>query len=497
MTPRIAGLLLLLAASLGAAPEPRAELKLHGLFGDGMILQRGIPCPVWGTAAPGDPVSVSFVGQTKTAKTGADGRWSVKLDPLSAGGPHELKVNQLTIRDVMVGEVWLAAGGANMEMPVKSALLAKTEPDDSPVAMIRFFVVPRRESETPEKDVAGAWKSNRSEAVADVSATAYFFARELRHRLQVPVGFLQATAEYANMEMWLSKETLAATPGLRLLTVPQAIDLANYEIAHALYLDSVRRAKEAEARGEKPPPVRPRLGRPASFSSRYNGMIAPMVGFAIRGAILDQGEAETYRGSSYRSEISAVVDGWRKAWGQGEFPFGFVQATNQGAREEEITETALPKFREAQLLGLKVPNTGMVVTVDLSDGTTTLPRNKEEVGRRLALWADHKAYGHTDVVYSGPTFDSLKIEGNKARLFFKNTGSGLKIGGDRLTGFSLASDFRRFFWADARIEGNSVVVTCEDVKWPAAVRYGWANNADSNLFNEEGLPASPFRTDNW
>jgi len=462
-----------------------------------MILQRDAPCPVWGSAAPGAEISVSILGQTKATKAGADGRWTVKLDPIHAGGPHELKVNQITIRDVLVGDVWLASGGANMEMPVKAALISKTEPDDSPVAMIRFFVVPHRDSDKPLRDVEGTWKSNRSDAVADVSATSYFFARELRHRLKVPVGLIQASVDNAPGEMWISKEGLVAVPGLRLLTVPQAINLANYEIAHALYLESLRKAKEAEERGEKPPPIRPKLFKPAEFSANYNGMIAPLIPFAIRGAILDHGEMETWRGNSYRSELAGIIEGWRKAWGQGEFPFGYVQVTNRGRREEEISDTALPKFREAQALGLRVPNTGMAVTIDLSDGTTMQPRNKEEVGRRLALWAENRVYGKTDVVYSGPIFDSMKIEGHQMRLIFKNVGSGLKMGGDRLTGFSMASDFRRFFWANARIDGNSIVVTCEDVQWPAAVRYGWADNADGSLFNQEGLPAPPFRTDGW
>jgi sialate O-acetylesterase len=488
---RLAVLLIL----VGWTP-PRDEVTLHGLFGDGMILQRDTPCPVWGSAAPGTEIRVAILGQTKSTKAGADGRWMLRLDPIPAGGPHELRVNDRTIRDVLVGEVWLAAGGASMEMPVKAALLAKTEPDDSPVAMIRFFVVPRRDSDQPTNDVEGSWKSNRSEGVGEVSATAYYFARELRHRLQVPVGFIQACAEAAPGEMWISKEALAAVPGLRLLTIPQKLRQENYEIVHALYLESLRKAKEAEERGEKPPPLVPKVTKPPEFSATYNGMIAPLIPFAIRGAVLDQGDIETYRGFSYRSELTAMIEGWRKAWGQGEFPFGYVQVPNAGRRDEEIRDTAMPRFREAQALCLKVPNTGMVVTVDLSNGTTPL-RNKEEVGRRLALWAEHKAYGRTDVVYSGPVFDSLKIEGNKARLTFKNVGSGLKIAGDRLTGFSLASDFRRFFWASATIEGNSVVVTCEDIRWPAALRYGWADNGDCNLCNQEGLPAAPFRTDNW
>jgi sialate O-acetylesterase len=491
MSRILTGVLLLLLCS------SRAPLKLHGLFGDGMVLQRDIACPVWGTASPGEEIMVRIAGQKKTTRAGDDGRWSLKLDPLAAGGPHELTVNDHTFRDVLVGEVWLASGGSNMDMPVKAAQIAKTEPDDSPIPMIRFFVAPRGSEEAPQKDVVGAWKTNRSDAVADVSAVAYYFAREIQHRLKVPVGFLQATVESSLAEKWISKSALQANPSLRFLTVPQSMNQNNFNIANAWYLESVRKAEEAKKRGDPVPEVRPRPAPPGQMSVHYNAMVAPLVPYAIRGAVFYQGEAEYWRTGQYRAALSALIQDWRSDWGQGDFPFGFVQLANLGPRTAEPEETALPRFRDAQTQVLSVPNTGMVVTVDIGDARNDQPRNKEEVGRRLALWADAKVYGKSDLVFSGPLYDSIKIETSKVRIKFKNIGGGLKAGGDKLVGFQMAGDFRKFFWANAAIEGDTVVVWCDDVKWPAAVRYAYADNPECNLYNSEGLPASPFRTDNW
>lgn len=491
-------LVLLLAAAPGSARGARGAVRLHGLFGDGMILQRDLPCPVWGTAQPGEEISVSILGRTRTTTAGPDGRWSVKLDPMPAGGPHELKVNDLVVRDVLVGEVWLAAGGTNMLMPVKAALIPKTEPDDSPVPMIRFFVVPRRESETPEKDVAGAWMNNRSsEAVGDASAVAFYFARELRRRLKVPVGFIEAAVENSPGDQWMSRPALQSNPELREWTLPNAINVANYAIANPRYLDSVRRADEARKRGDPVPPVLPKPVPPIHLSILYNGMIAPLVPYGIRGAVYYQGEIEYYRAARYVHLLSALIRNWRDDWGLGEFPFGYVQLASVGPRTEEPQETALPKFRDSQFHALKVPNTGMAVTVDIGDAMGALPRNKEEVGRRLALWAEAKAYGNSDLVYSGPLYDSIKIEGSKVRVKFKNLGGGLMAGADKLVGFQICGDFRHFTWADARIEGDTVVVWSEGIQWPAAVRYAWADNPECNLYNKEGLPASPFRSDRW
>lgn len=491
---RAAAVLLLL---LCAPASVRPPLKLHGLFGDGMVLQREIACPVWGTAAPGETVTVEICGRTKTVQVGPDGRWSVRLDPLPAGGPHELRVNDHAIRDVLVGDVWLAAGGSNMAMPVKEALIATTQPDEGPVAMVRFFVVPRREEDEPRKDVEGAWRSSRSEAVADVSALAYYFARDLQRRIQVPVGFIQAASADSMADAWIGKHSLGSTPGLRRATFLHGMQKDNYDIAYGRYLGSLKKAEDAKAKGEPVPEVLPKPVKPEGTSALYNGMIAPLLPFALKGAIFSQGEAESWRATQYESLLGGLIRSWRADWAQGEFPFGFLQLANVGARKDEPEETALPRFRDAQAQVLKLPGTGMAVTVDLGQPREVTFRNKEAAGRRLARWAEGKVYGKSDLVTSGPTFDAMKIEGSRVRITFKNVGGGLKGNGDKVVGFQMASDFRKFYWANATIEGNSVVVTCEDVKWPAAVRYAYADNPECNLYNQEGLPALPFRTDSW
>jgi sialate O-acetylesterase len=493
---RSASLLLLTALLAGACP-PAADAKLHALFTDGVVLQRGVPCPVWGSSAPGDRISVSLAGRTKSVKTDADGRWSVRFDPMDAGGPYELKVNQTVVRDVMIGEVWVAAGGSNMELPLKSALIAKTEPDEGPVSMVRFFVLPVRESSEPQRDVAASWKTGRSETVSDVSAVGYFFARELQRRLKVAVGVIQASAPDSTAEKWISKGGFASDRDLREFTVLNSMALSNYRGANARYLESLRKAEEARKRGDPLPRVLPKPLPPFQQSELYNGMIAPLMPFAVKGVIWYQGEPDYFHGMTYRKLLGGLIKDWRQQWALGEFPFGYVQYANYGNRREQPEDTALPRFREAQRLTLQLPNTGMVVAVDIGDPRDERPRNKEEVSRRLALWAEARAYGKSDLVYSGPLFDSMKIEGNKIRILFKNAGSGLKMAGDSLKGFALASEFRHFAWANAMIDGNSVVVWCDEVKWPAAVRYGWDDNPECTLFNQEGLPASPFRTDTW
>lgn len=493
-----ATLLFLAVAAAGSAREPRPDLKINRLFADGMVLQRDVRCPVWGTAAPGEAIRVSIAGQAQVTHAGADGRWSLSLDPLPAGGPHELAVNERVLRDVMVGEVWLAAGGPNMDMPLKAAQIGKSEADDGPVSMLRFFVVPRRDSDDPERDLEdGAWRSNRSETVSEVSAVAYFFARELRRRLGVPVGILQASSETGVSEDWISKRGLASNPSLREFAVSYSMNQANYNIAHARYLGSLRDAEEARRRGLPAPPVLPKPPRPGATSGFYNGMIAPIQPYGLRGAIWYQGESEFWRGVRYRKLLAGLIQSWRAEWATGAFPFGFVQLSGLGPRNDIPEESALPRFRDSQFQTLQVENTGMAVTVDLGDGSTDRPRNKEEVGRRLALWAEARAYGRPDLVYSGPLYDSMHIERDGVRIRFKNVGGGLKAVGEKLTGFSMSSDFRKFFWAKAVIEGDTVVVKSDDIRWPAAVRYAWSDNPECNLFNQEGLPASPFRTDDW
>jgi sialate O-acetylesterase len=500
MIARSAGVVLLLAAAaLGSAAEPRAGLKLHGLFGDGLVLQRDLPCPVWGTAAPGETVEVAISGQKKkSAKTGADGRWSVRLDPISAGGPHELTVSgssTLTVRDILVGEVWLAAGGSNMQMPLKATKIAQTDVDDS-IGRLRFFVVPPGAADEPQNEVSGSWKSARSEATGEFSAAAYYFGRELVRQLKVPVGILQASADDSRIDQWSSKRSLGQSRGGRASMISYTLQMRNYEDTTLMYLDSVRKAEEAKKKGEPIPRILPKPPKPDPVSDLYNARIAPLIPYGLKGAIWYQGEIETWNAWLYASMLPGLIKSWRAEWGQGEFPFGYVQLANHGSREYVQPNSIWAQFRDVQMKALETPHTGMVVAVDLGGDEQELPRNKEDVGKRLSLWALARAYGK-DLVYSGPLYDSMAIQIDKIRVRFKNVGGGLKVNGSRLKGFKMSGDFRIFVDADAEIDGDTVVVSSKECHWPAAVRYAWAENPDCNLTNKEGLPASPFRSDNW
>jgi sialate O-acetylesterase len=499
MIARSAGIALLLAAaSFGSALEPRADLKLHGLFTDGLVLQRDVPCPVWGTAAPGDTVLVALAAQKKSTKAGGDGRWSLRLDPMPAGGPFELTASvssRITIRDVLVGEVWLASGGSNMEMPLKDTKIAQTDADDS-IGQLRFFVVPPGSAEAPQKDLSGAWKTARSEATGEFSAAAYYFGRELLKQLKVPVGILQASAENSRADQWIPARSLGQSRGGRGSAVLNRMQMENYEIVNQKYLASLHRAEEAKRKGEPVPPILPKPPRPDSVSDLYNARIAPLIPYALKGAIWYQGEAETYNAVAYATMFPGLIQSWRAEWGQGDFPFGYVQLAGYGSRSDPAGNPIRAQFRDAQKKALEIAQTGMVVAVDLGEVDEAKTRNKEEVGKRLSLWALARVYGK-DLVYSGPFYDSMAIEIDKIRIRFKNVGGGLKVNGTKLNGFKMSGDFRIFVDADAVVDGDTVVVSSKEVHWPAAVRYAWADNPDCNLTNQEGLPASPFRTDNW
>lgn len=498
MHSRIAAILALAAASIGSAREEPAALRVHGLFGDGMVLQRDRACPVWGTGPAGASVRVSIAGQTRTATAGADGRWSLKLEPMSAGGPHEMTVSgaeEIVFRDVLVGEVWVAAGGGNMDLPLKSARIVQTESDEQGIGQLRFFQAPKAASDEPQTEISGAWKSGRSDAAPEFSAVAYSFARELQRTLKVPVGILQASADESRADQWMPRRALRYSRAGRGIAILYGMRMTNYEQTLAQHRGSLLRAEEARRKGEAPPPVLPEPPRPDPVSDLYHARILPMIPYGIRGAIYYQGEAELYLGHQYEGLLAGLIQGWREDWGQGAFPFGFVQLANTGPRPDPGTTSPWAQFRDAQRRVLSVPGTGMAVAIDLGEGENPRPRNKEEVGRRLALWAESQVYGR-DVVFAGPLYDSIRIEGDKVRVRFKNLGGGLKAEG-RLRGFRLSGEFRIFTDADAVIDGDSVVVSSPEVKWPAAVRYGWADNPDCNLTNKEGLPASPFRSDSW
>lgn len=451
---------------IGATAVASAAVKLPALFADNMVLQRGQAVPVWGWADKGEEVTVTVAGQTLTTKADDDGRWKVTLDKLEVGQPLEMTVkgssgNAVTLKNVAVGDVWLCAGQSNMEMGVTMCNDAAKEVAAANYPKIRLFMVTRAMTEQPATDVKGTWKPCSSESIAaggwgGFSATAYFFGRQLYKDLNVPIGLIDSSWGGTPAEFWTSRETLEANPVLKPL-----------------------------AKGEA--------------SRLYNGMIAPLIPYAIRGAIWYQGESNAMRAHQYQTLFPAMIANWRADWGQGDFPFGYVQIAPFNYRGAwKIDPACCPELWEAQLLTLNaVPNTGMAVTSDISDLNDIHPKNKQDVGRRLALWALAKVYGR-DIVYSGPIYKSTAVEDNKIRLQFDHQGGGLTTrDGKPLTDFTIAGEDQKFVPAVATIDGGSVVVHSDQVAKPVAVRFAWRETSTPNLANKEGLPASSFRTDRW
>jgi len=499
----ITGFWLLLAANAFA------DVRLARIFSDHAVLQRGKPVPVWGTAEPGEKVTVEFRGQKISTVAGDTGEWRVTLKPMPAGGPFQMTVrgnNTVVLNDVLVGEVWVASGQSNMEWPVALSNNAEQEIAQANNPQIRLFVVPKAVADRPLKDLSGgAWQPCTSETVRNFSAVGYFFARELQRALKVPVGVIETAWGGTPAESWTSKPTLMAHPSLRYLLenwqraevdYPQALE--NYQKQLAEWERAAAQARaEGKPEPKKPdPPQEPRTN-PWKPSGLFNAMIAPIVPYAIQGAIWYQGESNAGRAYEYRTLFPAMIQDWREAWAQGDFPFLFVQLANFMAAKPEPGESAWAELREAQLMTLSLPKTGMAVAIDIGDANDIHPRNKQDVGKRLALNALAIAYGKK-VVYSGPIYERMKREGNAIRLYFKHVDGGLTtLNGEPLKGFAIAGADRKFVCAEARIDGNTVVVSSPQVPEPVAVRYAWADNPVCNLYNRAGLPASPFRTDDW
>ncbi|HOF88305.1 MAG TPA: sialate O-acetylesterase [Armatimonadota bacterium] len=647
--------------------ESVTSLTLAALFSEGMVLQRERPLPIWGWAPPGARVAVALAGARAEATAGDDGRWRATLAPLPAGGPHTLTVTAgaeaLTVGDILVGEVWICSGQSNMEWPLSLARDAEAEIRAADDPGLRMFTVAKAAVYAPARDVQGAWQPCTPGTAGNFSAVGYFFARELRRRLGIPVGMINASWGGTVAEAWTSREALEADPALRGIADDYEAMMAGVDDVQAAYRTAYaaweRRALPEDAgnsghprgwadpatdaadwptmalpgnwqdRGLRhhgvvwfrleldlpaawagrdldlhlapidksditywnnvpvggidfrehplawctpraytvpgalvtagrntlavrvfshmyasgmigsaaqmrvkpvgapeadaiplagawryqveqnfgltqvsPPPMPPGPGNPNSPYALHRGMIAPLVPYALRGAIWYQGESNADRGDQYRALFPAMIADWRRQWGQGDFPFYYVQLANYMAETPEPGESRWAELREAQRLTLSCPNTGMAVIIDIGDAADIHPTNKQDVGLRLARWALAKDYGQ-EVVYSGPLYRAMRVEGGAIRLFF-DPGAPASSPAQRLMAqdgppraFQIAGADRRFVWADAVIDGDTVVVSSPRVPAPVAVRYGWANNPPCNLYNAAGLPAAPFRTDDW
>ena len=492
----------------------RADVKLHTLFGDHMVLQSGVKAPVWGTADPGEQVKVTLGTASAQATADSVGRWKVELGPLEAGGPFEMTVagkNTVTLHDVAVGEVWICSGQSNMEMAVGNSPRAwggvdnaKQEIAAGDYPMIRHFAVKKAVAGKPQSEVIGQWVVATPETVGEFTAVGYFFGREIHEALNVPVGLIHTSWGGTPAEAWSSEQALAGDPDLASITKSWQEKLAGYPQLLDKYReqltqwDEAARRAEAEGKVAPMPPEFPDDPRSNSWraSGLFNGMIAPLIPYGIRGAIWYQGESNADRAYQYRKLFPAMIEDWRRAWGEGDFPFLFVQLANY--IQDYAPKTSWAELREAQFMAWSLPKAGMATVVDIGDPNDIHPKNKQELGRRLALAAEAIAYGK-DVVYAGPIYGSMKTEGAAIRIIFKHVSGGLiaKGAGKTLRGFEIAGEDRKFVPAEAKISGDTILVHSAQVPHPVAVRYAWADNPQCSLYGKSGLPAYPFRTDDW
>ncbi|UCG50134.1 MAG: hypothetical protein JSU94_10160 [Phycisphaerales bacterium] len=501
---RLFGIALLLVSAGGAF----ADVRLPAVIGDNMVLQGGGKAPIWGWAEPKELVTVRIGAGAKarTVRAGEDGRWMLKIDVPDAGGPYEMTIrgkNTITVRNILVGEVWVCSGQSNMQWPVQRAANSAQEIAAADYPKIRLFTVQRKVADSPQSDCTGQWAECSSATAGGFSAVAYFFGRELHKELDVPVGLIHTSWGGTPAESWTRREVLEGEEDFAPILERHDEMIARYPEAKRQYERRLEQwkqaAKKARAEGKKAP-GRPRTpsgpGSSRTPGGLYNAMIAPLIPYSIKGAIWYQGEANAGRAYQYRKLFGAMIRNWRQDWGQGDFAFLFVQLANYMAVAPEPGESAWAELREAQSMALGLANTGMAVIIDIGEANNIHPKNKQDVGRRLALWALAGSYGK-DVVYSGPIYKSMEVRSGEVVLHFDHAGGGLVGRGGALKGFAVAGEDRKFVWADARIEGETVVVRSEKVGRPVAVRYAWANNPVCNLYNREGLPASPFRTDDW
>jgi sialate O-acetylesterase len=523
-----------LALLLMAAPAS-AGVRLASVFGPHMVLQREMPARVWGWAAPGDEVSVEFAGQKKAATADAKGAWKVDLDPMPASAePRALKVTSkadakgVELSDVLVGEVWLASGQSNMGTGLGEYTRVWPEVFQQAIPQMRYFTAPYWGSYVPKDDLqpGGTWRVCETNQVAYLSATAFFFGRELQRTLKVPVGMVVPCIGGTPIESWVPREAFEAHDETReilakweklLEAVPEARE--KYDEHHRkwiqdtrdyyqkVYLPWQKEVAAAKAEGKTPPPQPPDMNRPPFWymapTSLYNALIAPLAPLSMRGVIWYQGESGSSSGvmENYRKLFMAMVPAWRKLWGRGDFPFLIVQLpyyTPVAKDPNERSEWA--QIREIQRqVAEGNPNTGLAVTLDTGDDTNLHPPNKDVVGARLALLARARAYGEK-VVCVGPVAKSAEAADGLVKVTFGEVGGGLVARGSDgqmsekapVQGFAVAGPDGKYAWAEGTISGSTVRVRCDAVPNPASVRYAWVNHPPCNLFNREGLPAGPF-----
>src|SRR5436190_4151199 len=489
----------------------QANILLPDVIGGGMVLQQNQQTPIWGKADPGEAVTVRFGGQSKSTTASAEGKWLIKLDPMHANAiPATMNIsgrNTIELKNILVGEVWLVAGQSNMQR-----LLSETADGDAAIAaadhpLIRLFNVSRQVAFKHAPPPLATWQACSPQTVKEFSAAGYYFGVEIENELHVPVGLLNASYGGSQAEAWTPVEYLLASNDLRPTVDRTKIWNEERPRVRVEYDEAIKKwraeADKAVAAGARPSPspaVPDALREYRIASSIYDGMIAPLIPFYIRGAIWYQGESNEARAQQYEVLLPTMIRAWRERWGEGNFPFGIVQLPNYRDSKPEPADEPWSHIREAQRrTALNVPNAGLIVTIDIGEAHDIHPKNKLDVGKRMARWAMVDVYGRK-MTKSGPMFREARHAGSQMLIKFDEVGGGLRLrDGSELGEFAIAGEDRKWYWANARIVGKDTVqVWSPEVKKPLAVRYAFNNNPrHANLTNETGLPAAPFRTDDW
>jgi sialate O-acetylesterase len=507
--PSLLGLLLTLGVH-----HARADVTLAPLFVDHAVLQRDKPVPVWGRAEAGEKIAVTFADQTARATAAKDGRWLVLLEPLTVSAEgRDLTVagkNSVTLHDIVVGEVWLCSGQSNMEWTVSRAANAAEEIAAANFPLIRQIRISHAVATSPAETVkTNGWQPAAPETVGSFTAVGYFFARDLFQKLGVPIGLVHASWGGTPIESWMSPAALTSDPAFSVVQERWQKDLVDYPAKKAAYDAKFADWKPAEAAAKAQGPAahaaflqqrpwqRALRGPGDSWtpSGLFNGMINPLLPYALRGALWYQGESNFDRASEYHALFAAMITAWRAHFGQGDFPFYWVNLANF-RNTEDPTGLTYAFLREAQTQTLTLRNTGQALAIDLGNPDDIHPTNKQDVGRRLALLAKHRVYGITGDD-TGPTFATATREGSALRVRFTHAGSGLVAHDKPVQSLELSGADKVFRAAQGRIERDTLIVTSPEVRDPVAVRYAWRNAPDANLYNGAGLPAVPFRSDAW
>jgi sialate O-acetylesterase len=495
-TPKFSLVASLCVAALFITPV-RGEVRLPAFFQDHMVIQRDFPVHVWGTASAGETVTVSFRGASRSATANDLGRWSLYLPPGAAGGPFVMEIqgtNRIVLEDVLTGDVWLASGQSNMEFPMAKGMKGGVNHETEEIAAanyprIRLLDIEPRSADSPLEDegIRHPWSRCTPTSVTSFSAVAYFFARDLQRHEDVPIGVIDDSWGGTPAEAWTSLDALAADASLMPVFARRAklMDALSTLQLQERKIEADYESARAAGRQATPPRWEP---DPASWkpAGLYNGMIAPLTPFPIKGVLWYQGEsnADPDAAALYAPLFRTLIEDWRNQWGEGNFPFLFVQIANWEPGK------LFPEIREAQREALILKNTAMAVTIDIGDPDNIHPKDKQDVGLRLSLAARAIAYGEA-IEYSGPRLRSVTTDGSQLRVRFDHA-EGLRSKGGAVRGFTVAGIDQQYVPAQAKIEGDTVLVSADAVKDPVYIRYGWAANPDCNLYNGSGLPASPF-----